>query len=1031
MKAVGLVLFFLVAAVPAALGETAALVAPPRSINDVTAILDQQKPDPSRAGKMRLDADAEPPAAANGQALAAFLFRRAQARAGVGRVNEAIADASKSIEIERAHGDDHFTEQMFVVRLYQLAGEQRKALQLIPQMINEYNRPGFKGRLFALYRWAVALNLGSGDIQQAEANLKKVMALAEESQGWPNGEQYRSSWASMIEDSKARIFDAHGQFQQAEAAYRRAQELRRETLVKSRSWPKPPTPEEIQLGIDYALALEGRTKARQGRLAEAEADIRRALLSRLNSNGKFNPDTAQMLNHLASVLVEQARHAEAEQLARTAVEIYRVLGYREDSQAFIDALLQHAATLNLVRRSADAAAIYDRIDAATKNWDPVRRVMATGGLARVGTLVNVKNPAAAADLAKQIHERLRQRLGDKHPDTATARGYYGAALARTGHDSEALQELRAVVPILVSVSRDDIDDDAVSMVQRDQRNRFIIENYMSLLARTSRDKPEAVALETFGLADLIRGHSVQKALAASSARMAARDPALADLVRQEQDLQKQIGAQLGVLNNALAMAPEEREEQAVRELQVSIDKLRAERAAARRNIQRRFPEYANLVDPKPPTVDELRAALGPDEALVSLYLGAFNSFIWVVPKQGPVAFAAQRISAKAIEEKVRELRKALEPEASTIADIPQFDLKLAYELYTLLLQPVEPAWKPAKHLVVVTNGALGLLPLSLLPTAAFEPKANLEPAFANYRDVPWLARTHAVTMVPSTAALRTLRQLPAGSTKREKFIGFGDPYFNTEQASESGQPEQVVQVADATMRGLPLRRRSSPQTRGVDSASLAMLPRLPDTAEELKSIAFALEADPSKVLHLGIKANEQTVKTADLSKYRIVVFATHGLVPGDLDGLTQPALALTAPAVAGVAGDGLLTMEEILGLKLDADWVVLSACNTGAAAGAGAEAASGLGRAFFYAGTRAILVTNWSVHSASARELVSDLFRRQSADPKISRGEALRQAMIAMIDDKGQADAGGKMLFAYAHPLFWAPYTIIGDGGAQ
>ena len=250
---------------------------------------------------------------------------------------------------------------------------------------------------------------------------------------------------------------------------------------------------------------------------------------------------------------------------------------------------------------------------------------------------------------------------------------------------------------------------------------------------------------------------------------------------------------------------------------------------------------------------------------------------------------------------------------------------------------MEPAWKPAKHLVVVTNGALGLLPLSLLPTAAFEPKANLEPAFANYRDVPWLARTHAVTMVPSTAALRTLRQLPAGSTKREKFIGFGDPYFNTEQASESGQPEQVVQVADATMRGLPLRRRSSPQTRGVDSASLAMLPRLPDTAEELKSIAFALEADPSKVLHLGIKANEQTVKTADLSKYRIVVFATHGLVPGDLDGLTQPALALTAPAVAGVAGDGLLTMEEILGLKLDADWVVLSACNTGAAAGAGSS----------------------------------------------------------------------------------------------
>src|SRR4029077_18047026 len=146
----------------------------------------------------------------------------------------------------------------------------------------------------------------------------------------------------------------------------------------------------------------------------------------------------------------------------------------------------------------------------------------------------------------------------------------------------------------------------------------------------------------------------------------------------------------------------------------------------------------------------------------------------------------------------------------------------------------------------------------------------------------------------------------------------------------------------------------------------------------------------------------------DLSKVKVLAFATHGLVPGELDGLTQPALALTAPAIAGVSGDGLLTMEEILALKLDADWVVLSACNTGAASGAGAEAASGLGRAFFYAGTGALLITNWSVHSQSARELVTDLFRRQAADPKLTRGEALRQAMMALIDGPGYVDGTGK-----------------------
>lgn len=210
-----------------------------------------------------------------------------------------------------------------------------------------------------------------------------------------------------------------------------------------------------------------------------------------------------------------------------------------------------------------------------------------------------------------------------------------------------------------------------------------------------------------------------------------------------------------------------------------------------------------------------------------------------------------------------------------------------------------------------------------------------------------------------------------------------------------------------------------------------MLPRLPDTRDELTAMAQALNADPAKSLYLGKAANEQNVETLDLSHYRIVAFATHGLVPGDIDGLTQPALALTAPEVADVEGDGLLTIEKILALKLDADWVVLSACNTAAGAGAGAEAASGLGSAFFYAGTRALLVTNWSVQSTSARELTTDLFRRQAADPALSRGEALRQAMMALLDGPGLVDASGQTVYTYAHPLFWAPYSVIGDGGGS
>ena len=131
----------------------------------------------------------------------------------------------------------------------------------------------------------------------------------------------------------------------------------------------------------------------------------------------------------------------------------------------------------------------------------------------------------------------------------------------------------------------------------------------------------------------------------------------------------------------------------------------------------------------------------------------------------------------------------------------------------------------------------------------------------------------------------------------------------------------------------------------------------------------------------------------------------------------------------GGQDDGLLTMGEILGLRLNADWVVLSACNTGAGEGTGAEAISGLGRAFFYAGTRALLVSNWPVETISAKTLTTTLFQRQAADPTLSRSEALNRTMLDLIDRSGYMDAEGRIVFSYAHPVFWAPFSLVGDGG--
>jgi len=329
------------------------------------------------------------------------------------------------------------------------------------------------------------------------------------------------------------------------------------------------------------------------------------------------------------------------------------------------------------------------------------------------------------------------------------------------------------------------------------------------------------------------------------------------------------------------------------------------------------------------------------------------------------------------------------------------------------------------------------LPLGLLSTAPAQVDTGKRPYFVGYRDVPWLARSHSVAMVPSAATLIALRQLPRGSANRQPFVGFGDPFFNEQQAIEAsagdsqGGPVHVAAVPDAggsSGRGIPIDWRATPRGGGLEGLGIEGLPRLPDTALELKSIALALKADPSKSLYLGKEANEHNVKTIDLSRFRVVAFSTHGLIPGDLDGLTEPALALSTPKVAGVEGDGLLTMDEIFTLKLNADWVILSACNTAAGSAAGTEAFSGLGKAFFYAGSRALLVTNWSVHSESARELVTDLFRRQQADPSLSRAEALRQAMTALLDNSGFSKSG-ELEFTYAHPWFWAPYSIVGDGG--
>jgi CHAT domain-containing protein len=195
----------------------------------------------------------------------------------------------------------------------------------------------------------------------------------------------------------------------------------------------------------------------------------------------------------------------------------------------------------------------------------------------------------------------------------------------------------------------------------------------------------------------------------------------------------------------------------------------------------------------------------------------------------------------------------------------------------------------------------------------------------------------------------------------------------------------------------------------------------------LIDIAAATGANTKADIFLGPRATEGNVKTLDLQRFRVIAFATHGLMAGEVAELDQPALALANPRLTGDRdNDGLLTLDEVLALRINADWVVLSACNTASSSAGdlaedidGHEAVSGLGRGFFFAGARSLLVTNWAVETVSARLLTTGLFRHQKFNPSASRAQALREAMLAVM----KADP------EYSHPAFWAPFSLVGDGG--
>jgi CHAT domain-containing protein len=314
----------------------------------------------------------------------------------------------------------------------------------------------------------------------------------------------------------------------------------------------------------------------------------------------------------------------------------------------------------------------------------------------------------------------------------------------------------------------------------------------------------------------------------------------------------------------------------------------------------------------------------------------------------------------------------------------------------------------------VPSGALTALQFHLLVTE--KPVMAIPDKFDGYRNAAWLLKRHAVSVLPSVTSLKALRAFVRRDQNIKPMTGFGDPLFDPSQASGSKRAAQKTASRSVASVAYTEFWRGA----GVDRALLAQaLPQLPDTADELNAVAKDLGVAAGDI-HLGSDASETTLKRMRVSDYSIVYFATHGLVAGDVKGLAEPSLALSIPAQPSEFDDGLLTSSEVAQLKLNAEWVVLSACNTIAGDKPGAEALSGLARSFFYAGARALLVTHWAVDSAAATRLTTSTFDRLKADPNMGRAEALREAMLAYLNDASSP--------RNAYPAFWGPFALIGEG---
>jgi CHAT domain-containing protein len=746
----------------------------------------------------------------------------------------------------------------------------------------------------------------------------------------------------------------------------------------------------------------------QNRPADAEPLLMRAILIKQSKFGADSKEVAIGLNLLAGVYEALGRRKEERATLQRMLEIFRnVFG---DNDADVAGTIADIGDLD--RREG-------RLDEAATELGQALVIVSKEGQRGNVTAASVQVDLAKLYLAEQRYsdaERAAQRAREIYepiadpafPATIVTHDILAKALRGENRVNEALAESETALIGLRERTASQRISRSIGAASERRGERDLFLDYVEIAADVANTMPARrleLEAETYRVAQLAQASSTADAVAGMAARFAASDGALAAIIRERQDAEARWRQVDGLLVQAAGQPSEQRDESHEDAMRAEIQSLDQELDAIDRRMVTDFPKYAEIAKPEPVSIEGTQKLLRTGEAMLVYMVGDRETYVWALTASRMQMYRA-KIGRQELEQAVVALRRALDPsqlDIATLADIPPFDVIAAWQLYQAILAPAETVIEGSQVVFIVADASLQSLPFGVLVTE--EPQGPITD-FAQYRSIAWFARRYATTILPSVSSLEVLRNFTTRSHAPHPFLGIGDPTLFGYEGGERGVKLSALFRGD-----------------GVDVGTLRTLPALPETADELLAIAEELGAGPQDLV-LRNNARKPDVMKLDFAGYRVVAFATHGLVAGDITGLAEPALVLTPPKQVGPEDDGLLKASDVSQLTFDADWVVLSACNTAAGDGSPqAEGLSGLAKAFFYAGTRTLLVSHWPVFSDATVELTTRTFAELALVPDEPRAVALQRASAALREDRSN--------YYFAHPMLWAPFIVVGEGGAR